>query len=77
MLWLARKDGLEQNEVWVRLGQRRFHPGARVAFTAGARAPSGDVITDAVFTAEVITPDGSRHPAQIAPAGAGNRRGAG
>ncbi len=67
ILWLARKDGLEQNEVWVRLDQRRFSPEARVTFSAGARAPSGDVITDAVLSAEVIAPDGSRKPAQTTP----------
>ena len=71
VLWLARKDGLEEHEVWVRLAQRRYHPGARVTFTAGARAPSGDIITDAVFRAEVIAPDKapdkSRRPAQIDP----------
>lgn len=67
ILWLARKDGLEQNEVWVRLDQRRYSPEARVTFSAGARAPSGDVITDAVLTAEVILPDESRRPAQMTP----------
>jgi uncharacterized membrane protein len=66
-LWLARKDGLEQNEVWLRLDQRRFHPQARVDFTAGARAASGDVIADAVLTAEVIGPDGKRKPAYVTP----------
>jgi hypothetical protein len=65
ILWLARKDGLEQDEVWVRLTQRRFHPDSRVTFSAGARAPNGDVIADAVLTAEVIAPDGSRKPCQM------------
>jgi hypothetical protein len=65
VLWLARKDELEQDEVWVRLSQRRFHPNSRVTFSAGARAPSGDVIRSAVLTAEAIAPDGTRHPCQV------------
>jgi hypothetical protein len=60
VLWLVRRDGLEQNEVWIKMDQRRFNPGARVTFTAGATAPGGDPISDAVLRAELISPDGTR-----------------
>ncbi|MDA1052432.1 MAG: glutamine amidotransferase [Planctomycetota bacterium] len=60
ILWLARRDDLEQNDVWIKLAQRRFNPGARVTFTAGAASASGEVIRDATFAAELVTEDGTR-----------------
>ncbi|MCY2991186.1 MAG: glutamine amidotransferase [Planctomycetota bacterium] len=57
ILWLVRREDLEQNEVWIKLAQRRFHPGARVSFTAGAKSAAGDPITDAKLTARLLTPD--------------------
>ncbi len=59
-LWLARKDLAQDGQVWVRLQQRRFEPGSRVHFEAGALTPEGYPVEDANFTAEVILPDGSR-----------------
>ena len=59
ILWLARKDETSDGAVWVKLAQRRFAPGERVEFTAGARSPSGDPVADAQFTAEVVLPDKS------------------
>jgi len=60
ILWLARKDQATDGNVWVRLPKRRFAPGSRVEFTVGARSPSGDVLPDAEFTAEIVLPDGDR-----------------
>jgi len=65
ILWLAGKEGLEKDDVWVKLSQRRFNPGDRVAFTAGARSPSGDAVTDAVLTAKVTQPDGQVKAVQL------------
>jgi hypothetical protein len=62
ILWLVRRDDLERSEVWIRMAQRRFFPGARVAFTAGAASPTGDAIPEAVLRAEWILPDGQRRP---------------
>ena len=56
VLWLVRREDLEQNEVWIKLAQRRFHPGARVSFTAGVKSAGGDPLTDAKLTARVLAP---------------------
>jgi uncharacterized membrane protein len=60
VLWLAHKDNQNQNNVWVRFGQRRYSPGSRVEFTAGAETPQGDPALDATLRAEVVRPDGAR-----------------
>ena len=49
MLWLARKDETAQNQVWLRMTQRRFRAGATVSVTMGARDSAGETIDDAEF----------------------------
>jgi uncharacterized membrane protein len=66
ILWLAQKDQSARHDVWIELAQRRFHPGAAVPFAAGARAAGGDVIDDAVLSAEVTLPDGRKLPLPLA-----------
>ncbi len=51
-----------EGNVWVRMEKRRFAPGERVDFTAGAQSPSGDPVKDADYKAEIVLPDGSRTP---------------
>jgi len=58
ILWLAQRDETAQNDVWIKLPQRRFDPGAPISFTSGARSAAGDVIRDASFTARLLLPDG-------------------
>ncbi len=65
VLWLAKRDDLEQENVWIQLTQRRFHQGSEVEFTAGAKTAAGDVIRNATFDAEVIRPDGKRQPISL------------
>ena len=65
ILWLARRDDLEQNDVWIKLAKRRFNPGARVTFTAGGTSANGEVIRDATFAAELVTEDGKRQALQL------------
>ncbi len=65
ILWLARRDDLEQNDVWIKLAQRRFNPGARVTFTAGATSAAGEVIRDATFAAELVAEDGTRQSLRL------------
>jgi uncharacterized membrane protein len=60
VLWLARKDQSTDNSVWVNLDERRFSPGARIEFTAGARDEHGEPIADATYEVEVLRPDGSK-----------------
>jgi hypothetical protein len=65
ILWLARRDDLEQNDVWIKLAQRRFNPGARVTFTAGGTSANGEVIRDATFAAELVAEDGKRQTLRL------------
>lgn len=61
VLWLARKDETAENRVWIKLDQRRFRPGSRVEFSAGAETADGEPVPDAVLHAEIIAPNGNRH----------------
>lgn len=74
VLWLARKDESTEGKVWIKLDQRRYGPGARVEFTAGAQDAQGEPLDDARFEAEVMLPDGKRSSVRLrrdpaAPAG--------
>lgn len=62
ILWLAKRDETQRNDVWIQLAQRRFPVSARVGFTAGAKSATGDVLAGANFTAELVAPDGTRKP---------------
>ena len=65
ILWLARKDELTDGDVWVKLEERRFSRGGSVAFSAGARSPQGEPITNANFKAAVTLPDGTQTPVNL------------
>jgi hypothetical protein len=69
ILWLARRDDADRNDVWIKLTQRRFALGASVTFAAGARTATGDVITDAELTARLTAPDGQRQDVRLAAEG--------
>ena len=56
----AGREDREQDQVWVKLAQRRFQPDARVTFTAGVNSPSGEPIAAADLRCELTLPDGSR-----------------
>jgi uncharacterized membrane protein len=62
VLWLARKDQMNQGNVWLRLENTRYFPGNRVEFTAGAQTPQNEPVPDAEIKAEIIRPDGKRVP---------------
>jgi uncharacterized membrane protein len=58
VLWLARKDEANEGNVWIELAQRRYAPGSRVEFTAGAKTAQGEPIDDAQFEAKILIPGG-------------------
>jgi hypothetical protein len=60
VLWLVGREDREQDQVWVKLAQRRFQPDARVTFTAGVNSPSGEPVAAAELRCELILPDSSR-----------------
>jgi uncharacterized membrane protein len=62
VLWLVQRDDLGQDEVWVKLDQRRVSPGTRLNVRAGARTASGDPLPEARLEANLILPDGRKEP---------------
>lgn len=58
VLWLAHKEQDTSGDVWVHLDPRRFAPGRRVEFTAGASAADGQPIAGVQLTAEIAPPQG-------------------
>ncbi len=65
VLWLAKKDESQEGSVWIKLEQRRFAPGQRVEFSAGARDQAGEPLKDAEFKVEIVLPDGNRRPLSL------------
>ena len=59
ILWLARREELQKNDVWIQLDQRRFFPTSPISFSGGAKDSAGEIIEDAVFQANLIAPDDS------------------
>jgi hypothetical protein len=64
ILWLAKKEDSDQQDVWVRLDQRRYPQGSRVEFELGARNKDGDPILDTNFDVLIISPDGQQQAIQ-------------
>ncbi len=69
VLWLAKKEDVEKNGVWVRLPQRQYMPHRPVEFTVGAATAQGDPIAGATFEASVTLPNGSRAPVRMSRVG--------
>lgn len=65
--WLARK--VEEQDVWIRIDQRRLAPGGEMTFATGVTTPEGDPATDAELSAAVILPGGERRPITLLPEG--------
>jgi len=65
VLWLARKDQIEQGDVWIKIAERRFAPGAHVDFTTAVRSAEGQDVSDASFKAELRLPSGTTTPVTL------------
>ena len=44
ILWLARRENLQQRDVWLQLDQRRFVPEAEIEFQAGVDVLGGELL---------------------------------
>jgi uncharacterized membrane protein len=62
ILWLAKKDDADEKKLWVQMSQRRFSPGAKIEFTAGAHNTENEAITNASLTGALVSADGKRRP---------------
>jgi uncharacterized membrane protein len=65
ILWLVGREDREQDQVWVKLDQRRFQPDSRVTFAAGVNSPSGEPMGDADLRGELTLPDGQRRELRL------------
>ncbi len=66
ILWLAAKDGIENDTVWIDLPQRRFQPNAFIEFTAGIGNQRDETVQ---LSANLIKPDKSVLPLALSPEG--------
>ena len=73
ILWLARRDQQQANEVWISLPQRRFRPRTRVAFTTGLNDQAGDLVPDARLEAMLTLPDGTAESIELSADRAGRQ----
>jgi hypothetical protein len=65
VLWLVGREDLQQDDVWIKLAQRRYNLEGRVAFTAGVTSPAGQPIPEAVVRAELTLPDQSKRDIRL------------
>ncbi|MGM0486709.1 MAG: glutamine amidotransferase [Planctomycetota bacterium] len=66
VLWLAQRDNLTRNDVWIDMPRRRLPTGGQVSFTTGARTAMGDPIASARLEATLIHPDEQSSPLPLA-----------
>ncbi|MCH2183097.1 MAG: glutamine amidotransferase [Mariniblastus sp.] len=66
ILWLASKDGVENDTVWIDLPQRRFSPNAFVEFKAGIGNQRDETVE---LSAQLTRPDQSVVPLALGPDG--------
>jgi hypothetical protein len=69
VLWLARRDGMENDSLWVRLAQRRIPQGTPLEFDAGITGPEGGARSDGELQAFVVSPTGQERPVRVVSAG--------
>lgn len=65
IFWLARRDGLGNDDIKINLPQRRFYPETEVNFTCEATSTLGERIEGASFSGQLIAPDGSTQPVSL------------
>ena len=61
VMWLAKKDDSDGQDVWVRLDGRRFQRGSRVNFSMGAFDEQREPLTSATYDVQVEGPDGEKY----------------
>jgi hypothetical protein len=71
-IWLAKQDEAE-GSVWVRPDVRRLPIRSDLGFAVGMKSKTGAPVTNGVYKAEVVAPDGSRTPVSTARTGTEQR----
>jgi hypothetical protein len=65
IFWLASRDDIGDDALWVRPAQRRISIGAPLAIDAGLRRADGEPILEGELEAEVVAPDGTKRPLRL------------
>lgn len=65
IFWLAKRDGLGNDNIRINLPQRRFSPESEIRFTCEASSTLGEPIEGATFTGELTNPEGTSNPVSI------------
>lgn len=65
IFWLAKRDDISADALWVRPAQRRLSAGTPLRFNAGLRRADGQPIVEAVVEAELVSPDGAKRPVRL------------
>ena len=62
ILWLARRENLQQRDVWLKLEQRRFVPGSEISFEMGVDVIGSDALAPESLRWEVtlLSADGEK-----------------
>jgi hypothetical protein len=70
VLWLARQDDVEGDDLWVRLAQRRISAGTALPFDAGVMSSADGLAADVAIESVVIAPSGQQRPVRVVRQGA-------
>ena len=65
IFWLAKRDGMGNDDIKIDLPQRRFFPETEVKFTCEATSTLGERIRGAQFNGQLVAPDGSTQPISL------------
>jgi hypothetical protein len=67
VLWLAFRDGLSGDNLWIDMAQRRFEPGSQVIFSTGTTAIDGSESSTVDYSAVLVLPDGTEQNISLEP----------
>ena len=62
VLWLAKRDASDEQEVWAELSQRRVLPGTEITLQAGARTGTGEPIAGVTLRATLVDTESPEQP---------------
>ena len=65
VLWLARRDGNEEDKLWLRLARRRLPPGSVLEFDTGLTQADDKPVKEVTFDCQLISPSGVVRPIRV------------
>lgn len=65
VLWLARRDDVDSETLWLRLGRRRVSVGSPLVFDTGITRSDGTLVEEIPLTAYAVSPAGRSVPLRL------------